>query len=79
MEATVLQIEERVKKGDLGFTSMGEFGPSRLHDFHYRPNGTVDAAMILDRPEITLYCLEDESRQAVFVELPRDYDLYAEP
>ncbi|MBV9507553.1 MAG: hypothetical protein JO323_21370 [Acidobacteriia bacterium] len=79
MEATVLQIEERVKKGDLGFTSMGEFGPSRLHDFRYRPNGTVDAATILDRPEITLYCLEDESRQAVFVELPRDYDLYAEP
>jgi hypothetical protein len=79
MQAKILQIEERAKKGNLGFTSMGEFGPSRLEDFHYREAGTVDAQVIVDAPHVTLYCLDDATRQAIFVELPRDLDLYAEP
>ena len=79
MEAKILHIEDRAKKGNLGFTSLGEFGPSRLDDFHYREDGTVDAQVIVDDPQVTLYCLDDDTRQAIFVELPRNFDLYAEP
>jgi hypothetical protein len=71
MEATILHIEEKVKKGDLNH--------ARLSDFRCRVETTVDARMILDRPEITLYCLDDASRQAVFVEAPPGVDLSEQP
>src|SRR5437868_2823111 len=72
MEAKVLQIEDKVKKSELDL--------ARLNDFRYRPEATtIDARTILERPEITLYCLDDDHRQAVFVESPPGLDLSQKP
>ncbi|HVU13498.1 MAG TPA: sulfotransferase [Phototrophicaceae bacterium] len=44
-------------------------------DFTLAPAETVDAAIILSDPNLSLYCFDDEARQAIFVELPPDVDL----
>jgi hypothetical protein len=72
VQAQLLPIEDKVKKkGDMGLAS--------LSDFRCGAGSTVDARMILNRPQITLYCLDDQSRQAVFVELPGDVELSQRP
>ena len=72
VQAQLLPIEDRIKrKGDMGLAS--------LSDFRCGAGSTVDARIILDRPQITLYCLDDQSRQAVFVELPADVELSQRP
>jgi hypothetical protein len=72
VQAQLLPIEDKVKrKGDMGLAS--------LSDFRCGAGSTVDARMILDQPQITLYCLDDQSRQAVFVELPGDVELSQRP
>jgi hypothetical protein len=71
VEAKVWQIETKVRKSD--------FDQSRLSDFRCRVEATADARIILDRPEITLYCLDDDSRQAVFLEGPPGVDLSQQP
>src|SRR5262245_15824600 len=71
MEAKVFPIEERQKKSDLDLARFG--------DFRYRTETTVDARTILDQANITLYCLDDEHRQAVFVETPAGMDLSEKP
>jgi hypothetical protein len=67
MEADILQIEARNEHYATDMAS--------LSDFRWRPAGTVDAGCIVHRPHITLYCLDDEHRRAVFVETPPDLDL----
>jgi hypothetical protein len=71
MKAQLLQIEDKVK--------MSELGHARLNQFRYRPDSVVDARIILERPEISLYCLEDDQRQAVFVETPAGVDISDKP
>jgi hypothetical protein len=71
MEARVLYIEEKIKRGELEIAS--------LSGFRYRTGPTVDAQIILDQPQITLHCLDDEHRQAVFVEAPPGVDVNPEP
>jgi hypothetical protein len=71
MEARVLLIEDKVKKGEIDIAS--------LSTFRYRQGPTIDARIILDEPQITLHCLDDEHRQAVFVEAPPGVDVSKEP
>ena len=71
MEARVLHIEEKIKRGELEVAS--------LSGFRYRTGPTVDAQIILDQPQITLHCLDDEHRQAVFVEAPPGVDVNLGP
>lgn len=71
MEAKVLDIEDNTKNCELDI--------AKLSDFRYREGSTVDARVILDHPQTTLYCLDDEHRRAVFVESPPELDLSQRP
>jgi hypothetical protein len=66
MEATVLEILGRTKSGALSIAS-----PS---DFVSKSQGAVDARVILESPQTSLYCLDDQQRTALFVETPPSLD-----
>src|SRR5262245_49978908 len=66
MSATILNIKERKK----GIESV-----CRLSDFTYTEGESISAESILDSPKVFLYCLDDESRRAIFGELPNYIDL----
>lgn len=71
MQATVLRIDEKTRSYDLDVVSPGHFRAQAVE--------TVDASIVLERPGITLYCLDDERREALFVETPPDADLSRHP
>jgi hypothetical protein len=71
MQATLLQIEEKTRSYDLDVVSPDHFRAKAVE--------TVDAGIILERPNLTLYCLDDERREALFVETPPDADLSRHP
>jgi hypothetical protein len=48
---------------------------ARLQDFTFTENGVIDAKIILEQPNISLYCLDDENKRAIFVDLPAAIDL----
>jgi hypothetical protein len=50
-------------------------GLAALDNFVLSPGPVIDAREILERAEITLYCLEDGRREAVFIEAPPGLDL----
>ena len=50
-----------------------------LSDFDVTPGGTVNAQWLIQNPQISLYCLDAATSQAIFVELPPDLDLAAAP
>ena len=50
-------------------------GLPRMHDFVTAPDEPVDVNELITSPNVSLYCLEDEAREAVFVELPDEFDL----
>ncbi len=50
-----------------------------LADFSVTSGEAVSAEIVRDRPNISLYCLDDASKQAIFVELPPDVDLAKAP
>ncbi len=77
MEARILHIEDKVSIRE--FRELGHAGMSGLSAFRYRPGATIDARTILDQPQITLYCLDDEHGQAVFTEAPQGVDVTQEP
>ena len=52
---------------------------ARLEDFTITPQGEADLAAIVDNPSVTLYCLDDQARQAIFVEMPPDVELAQAP
>jgi hypothetical protein len=54
-------------------------GLSSLRDFITAPGETADVSRLVTAANLSLYCLEDESRQAVFVELPEEVDLTRAP
>jgi hypothetical protein len=71
MEARALIIEEKCRTFPVGVV-----GPS---DFRVRDGGAVDPRVALRQPNLTLYCLDFESRQALFVETPPECDLSRAP
>jgi hypothetical protein len=52
---------------------------SSLADFTCRPGAMVDAEIVCEDPSISLYCFDDETQRAIFVELPADADLTSAP
>lgn len=46
-----------------------------LSDFSYTDGGEVNPSEVIDNPHISLYCLDDIDKRAIFVELPTDVDL----
>ncbi|HSH78164.1 MAG TPA: hypothetical protein VLA19_06495 [Herpetosiphonaceae bacterium] len=51
----------------------------RLDDFEYREGGNVDPKIVVGQPTVSLYCLDHDSRRAIFVETPPDVDLSQAP
>lgn len=52
---------------------------ANLQDFNYELGEVIDPKTILENPHISLYCLELENQQAIFVETPSDIDIYEAP
>jgi hypothetical protein len=50
-----------------------------LADFSVTTGAEVDADIVLKQPNMSLYCLDDAQKRAIFVELPPDVDLAAVP
>jgi hypothetical protein len=71
MTARILNIESRRLKNPLGITS-----PT---DFHFSEGDTIDAQVVIEDPNISLYCLDHEYQRALFVETPADVDLSQAP
>lgn len=67
MKAHLLNIEKKHRQHPAFLAS--------LKDFSYSEGGTVEASSIVDNPQISLYCLDDDNRQAIFVKLPVEVDL----
>jgi hypothetical protein len=55
------------------------FEAPAVEDFELSEKGFVDAQSILENPNISLYCLEPQNQQAVFVETPDVNDILAAP
>ncbi len=66
MDATVLEIVDKVKARSVAQTA--------LDNFVVRDGELVDLS-ILDQPNVSLYCLDDEAQRAIFVETPPGVDL----
>lgn len=52
---------------------------ANLQDFSYELGEAIDPKTILENPHISLYCLDPENQQAIFVETPLDIDIYEAP
>jgi hypothetical protein len=50
-----------------------------LRNFYYFEHGTIDSTSVITNPNFSLYCIDDSSRRAIFVETPSHIDLSAGP
>jgi hypothetical protein len=71
MKARILLIEEKLRVRNIGMV--------RPTDFRTRDDGAVDPGIVLQVPNISLYCLDFENRQALFVETPSECDISDAP
>jgi hypothetical protein len=71
MEARSLIIEEKLRTWPISVVSPA--------DFRVTDGGAVDPRILLQQPNLSLYCLDFEQRQALFVETPPDCDLSRAP
>ncbi len=71
MTARILNIESRRRKNRIGIAC-----PT---DFHFSEGDTIDAQVVIESPNISLYCLDHEYQRALFVETPADVDLSQTP
>lgn len=67
MTATILHIQDRFREHVVSIAS--------LNDFTYQEGEAISPQVIIEQANISLYCLDDENRRAIFVELPPDIDL----
>jgi hypothetical protein len=56
-----------------------EYFPAVPQNFVVRPGESVPASLVLESPDVSLYCLDDENRQALFLETTPGVDLTAAP
>lgn len=71
MKASQFNIERKHRR-DVGFVAS-------LDDFTLAGGVETAVSTILNNPSVSLYCFDDQRRQAVFVELPQHVDLTREP
>jgi hypothetical protein len=69
--ARLLNIVEKV--------SPLEYFPAVPQNFVLEPGGPVSPQVVLDDPDVSLYCLDEETREALFVHTPPGVDLTAAP
>ena len=50
---------------------------AKLEDFQYVEGENIDSRIIINSPNISLYCLEPASQQAIFVETPVEISDYS--
>lgn len=48
-------------------------------DFKFSAGNSIDAQVVIENPNISLYCLDHENRRAIFVETPGSIDLSQAP
>ena len=70
MSATVLHIVEKLKPN--------AFAPALMEHF-VRQGETLPPQIAIDNPNVSLYFLDDDSQQVIFVETPPDVDLVQAP
>ncbi len=66
MDATLHAVERRPGRSGVG--------PSSFANFEFGPGKSAPSQLALD-PGWTLYCIDVERRQALFVEIPPEADL----
>lgn len=71
MNIALFEITARTKDHATALSGIGDFGLT--------PAGQISEAVVLASPDWTLYCLDVNSRRAVFVELPIGTDLSRVP
>jgi hypothetical protein len=71
MSARVLHITEKV--------APMEFFPSVPQNFVLREGESVPPELVLEDPDVSLYCLDDKNRRALFVQTPPGVDLLQPP
>jgi hypothetical protein len=72
MNAGKLVITEKLRE-------VGDPRTVRPSDFRLRDEGAIEPRTVLQNPNLTLYCLDLESREALFLETPPDCDLTRAP
>jgi hypothetical protein len=71
MLARVLIIDKKVKQTPYQIVS--------LKDFRFSEGDTLNAHIVIEDPNISLYCLDDETQSAIFTETPAQVNLYRDP
>ena len=71
MQAYELTIDAKVKTNPFSTVS--------IDDFQVHIERSVDPAIILEQPTISLYCLDPVNQQAIFVQTPPEADLWQAP
>lgn len=71
MSARVLHIVDKV--------TPAEFFPAVPQNFVLAEGESVPAEIVLDDPDVSLYCLDDDNRQALFVQTTPGVDLQQSP
>jgi hypothetical protein len=71
MSARVLTINERHLRTPDHLAS--------LADFTHTEGDEVDPKVVIDNPDLSLYCLDDATKRAIFAQLPPGVDLTRSP
>ena len=71
MSAQILEIDAHLQSGT--------YGPPRLSDFDYHLGEHIPAETVVADPNISLFCLDNENRRAIFVSTPSEIDLAEAP
>ena len=71
MSAKILHIQRKNRTPNI--TVVG------LQDFDYREGETIDSFTVVEKPNISLYCLDPIDKRAIFVETPINIDLSQPP
>ena len=72
MSATILEIDHRKREFEILLPDLDQ-------DFDYHTGTTVDSQIVIKQPNLTLYALDDQRRQVIFVETPLEVDLSSHP
>lgn len=68
MCAQVLHIEGKIHPYQIAIVELDG-------NFTYTDGGSINSNIILDDPNVSLYCFDDKNRRAIFVETPPEVDL----
>ena len=72
MDAQRLTIVEKLRNNPI-------FRSVSLADFQYQEAENVDPRIVVEQPTISLYCVDHDTRRAIFVVTPQDLDLSRVP